>query len=48
MGKWEAYQSMNDKSVYLGRYDTQGCAAEAVNSFRESNGFMTDVYGGVY
>lgn len=48
MGKWEACQSMNDKLVYLGRYDTQGCAAEAVNNFRKANGFMTDVYGGVY
>lgn len=48
MGKWEAYQSVNDKIVYLGRHDTQDCAAEAVNSFRVANGFMTDVYGDVY
>ena len=48
MGKWEAYQSVNDRTVYLGRHDTQDRAAEAVNNFRAANGFMTDVYGGVY
>lgn len=47
-GKWEAYQSLDDKINYLGRYESLEDAVAVVDEFRRGNGFTTDTLGRPY